>query len=153
VKISYPFNGVFNKDERIETFHLKSRAFFNLNEKEYVFEKEEFRKLGIEPALKGTSKFIELLQSRKSIKWAYTIYRELFIVPECFGKYEVPHSIAADGKPVFGAGLGQWEGDKLELNNWTGHYLVSRTSARLHLEDAWRDSGINFIVGFLLLGS
>jgi hypothetical protein len=152
-EISYPFNGVFNKGTSDEYFYIKSEAFFNLKWKNYLFEKEMAEQLKIKPALKGTPEFKKILQSGKEIKWAYTIYRELFIVPAVVGYFEVPHSIAASGKPVFTAGFGRWSGEVLELDNWTGHYRASGCSGRLHLEDAWRDTEIRFIVGELLYNS
>lgn len=153
-EISYPFNGVFNKGQENERKDVKSQAFFNLHAGDYEKEKADAEVLGVKPLLKGTPEFTALLQSKRSIKWVYTIYRELYIVPErhLITQVEIPHSIASSSKPLFIAGFGDWNKDGiLELNNWTGHYEATANSARLHLEDAWKHSGINYRISANLI--
>lgn len=137
--ISYPFNVTNTRTgEVIES----TRAFHNRYAAGYSQELEEATRYGVARAKKHTQEFAATIRNFTFVKWAYTVYRELYVVPERVGTYEVPHSIAAGNQPVFCGGFAEYQkGDIVMVNNWTGHYRVPSTRAASDIVEAWADSG------------
>ena len=137
MEISYPFNVTRVSDG----FVIPSTKAFPNQHAGYHLEKEAADRLGVQRAEKGTPEFTTMVTSYPSVKWAYTVHRKLYVVPENFGHHEVPHSIAGANMPVFCAGIAEHKAGTVKVNNWTGHYKVERQRAEADILEAWADSG------------
>jgi hypothetical protein len=148
MNISFPFNVT---NVRTGEVLAATRAFHNQNTGSYKQEREEADRRGVPRAKKGDGQFGQFIKEHRNVKWTYTVYRELYIVPERFGLDEVPHSIASANLPVFCAGIAEWRaGDVVTVNNWTGHYQVPSARAASDIIEAWADSGFTVHVGALI---
>jgi|EndMetStandDraft_4_1072995.scaffolds.fasta_scaffold10426_4 hypothetical protein len=149
MKISYPFN-VTNDDGSVLP---ATKAYLNINCSSYALEKEHADKLGVPRALKGTPLFKLLLEKCESVKWAYTVHRELYVTPENYGSHEVPHSIAAGNMPVFCAGIAKCNSGSVTVDNWTGHYRVAGVRAEEDIRLAWAGCGVDVHLGSMINNS
>lgn len=150
MKISYPFNVTNQTDGSVLP---QTRAFHNQHAAGYDAELAECQHLNVPRVCKSDlDAFVELVDSRGPIgvKWAYTVYRELFIVPQMWGSYEPPHAYAASGLPVFCAGFARKEGDNLTVDNWTGHYQVPSARAITDIQEAFSGLPYTIVIGTLL---
>lgn len=150
MKISFPFNVTNIKTGEVLP---QTKAFDNKHAIGYEVELEHARRLGVPRAKKGSDGFMPLLCAYPlGVKWAYTVFRELYIVPEFFKRDEIPHSIAAANHPVFCAGLAFYaeNGNVVTVNNWTGHYQVPVVRAKSDILEAWADCGCAVHIGELI---
>lgn len=150
MEISYPFSGksLWNEPSlSAELASKKNEAFENRMPNKYPEEKREADEMEVPRAEKGTEEFFKILREYKTVKWTYTVYRKLFIVPLEFRNWEVPHSIAAENMPVFCAGTAYFKSEKdgiltVRADNYTGHYEVPPKRASSDIMEAWSSNKI-----------
>ncbi len=145
MKISYPYNltKTANGQVKEETIAFPSSSGTQAYQQEVL----ECRKLQVPRAKLGDADFKQLVNAwspmlKGGIKWVYTVYRELYVIPASFKRHEPPHSYAAGNSPVFTAGFAdQGESvNQLNINNWSGHYKPSNASLQHHIAASWGKS-------------
>lgn len=144
MKASYPYNVRIGESQDVLA---GTRAYENIHKNEYECDVIRAQQNNIVRYKKGEPGFYELLKTGQNVKWAYTIYRELYIAVACdlYTYFEPTHAFVAGGKPVFGAGIATYKPGKtteygvLVVDNATGHYRVGGKHIQKIAELAWRD--------------
>lgn len=149
MKISFPYNVTRPSDGHVIE---ATRAFANQHAGGWKLEYGQATRTGVPREQKGSVGFGTLLRQcgDTGVKWAYTVHRELFIIPQTWGPNEVPHSFAAQNLPVFCAGFASLAGDTVTVDNWTGHYQVPALRAPSDIVEAWAGCGFVVHVGDLI---
>ncbi len=110
----------------------------------------------------GEDGFHELLRDcgADGVKWVYTIYHQLYIVPcrvrldesqelSPENSFEPPHTFAADNQPCLCAGEARYDAqsEKVTVTNHSGHYKPTKLSFWHHVGAIWFPTGFNIVIG------